>query len=232
MRPNQDIPANVILDLHDLRVNHGLTLEDALRNIRSQMVPAGYTPYPFRRNTPESVLDMLRSIIATCTYKATVNYWKQRDVDFQQYIYVPETDPVTNQVRHDRADHNHLFRQAGASIRQGNNIDLDYDAFDAALMDPQSGLTHAALTGKRKQSLVDAERLMSSLVVQSLRRHGYDREANFVEVLANWHEATDGRGLSQLERCRFNYRLLNLILDEWMPWHTASYDFSTIDVNR
>ena len=232
MRPNQDIPANVILDLHDLRVNHGLTLEDALRNIRSQMVPAGYTPYPFRRNTPESVLDMLRSIIAICTYKATVNYWKQRDVDFQQYIYVPETDPVTNQVRHDRADHNHLFRQAGASIRQGNNIDLDYDAFDAALMDPQSGLTHAALTGKRKQSLVDAERLMSSLVVQSLRRHGYDREANFVEVLANWHEATDGRVLSQLERCRFNYRLLNLILDEWMPWHTASYDFSTIDVNR
>lgn len=232
MRPNQDIPANVILDLHDLRVNHGLTLEDALRNIRSQMVPAGYTPYPFRRNTPESVLDMLRSIIAICTYKATVNYWKQRDVDFQQYIYVPETDPVTNQVRHDRADHNHLFRRAGASIRQGNNIDLDYDAFDAALMDPQSGLTHAALTGKRKQSLVDAERLMSSLVVQSLRRHGYDREANFVEVLANWHEATDGRVLSQLERCRFNYRLLNLILDEWMPWHTASYDFSTIDVNR
>ncbi|KAK3752537.1 hypothetical protein QZH41_016313 [Actinostola sp. cb2023] len=26
--------------------------------------------------------------------------------------------------------------------------------------------------------------------------------------------------------------MLNYILDEWMPWHTNNYDFSTIDVNR
>ena len=56
----------------------------------------------------------------------------------------------------------------------------------------------------RKQSLVDAERLMSGLVVQSLQRHGFEREATFVEVMANWHEATDGRGISQLQRCRIH----------------------------
>ena len=26
--------------------------------------------------------------------------------------------------------------------------------------------------------------------------------------------------------------MLNMILDEWMPWHVDLYDFSTIDINR
>lgn len=48
----------------------------------------------------------------------------------------------------------------------------------------------------------------------------------------HWHEASDGRGLSQLERCRYNYHMLNFILEEWMPWFRDCYDFSTIDINR
>jgi len=79
---------------------------------------------------------------------------------------------------------------------------------------------------------VDAERLMSTLVAKSLLDHGFPREAEFVQILADWHEALDGRGLGQLARCHKNYRMLNYILDEWMPWHTNNYDFSTIDVNR
>lgn len=196
------------------------------------MVPHGYVPYTFRRNTPESVLDMLRSIYATCVFQASIKYWKEQDIDFSLYLYIPEVDPVTGNIRHDRGDHNHVFRRAGESISKGNNANLDFDAFDAVLMDPQSGLTHAALTGKRKQSLVDAERLMSSFVATSLQKHGYEKEAKFVQILADWHAATDGRGLSQLERCRYNYQMLNAILDEWMPWHINNYDLSTIDINR
>ena len=26
--------------------------------------------------------------------------------------------------------------------------------------------------------------------------------------------------------------MLNMILDEWMPWHKELYDFSNIDINR
>ena len=69
-------------------------------------------------------------------------------------------------------------------------------------------------------------------VVRSLERHGHLREAEYVFTVAQWHEASDGRGLSQLQRCQYNYKMLNFILDEWMPWHTENYDFSTIDVNR
>jgi hypothetical protein len=57
-------------------------------------------------------------------------------------------------------------------------------------------------------------------------------ESKFGETVAGWHEAADGRGLSELQRCKTNYKMLNLILDEWMPWHVVNYDFTTIDINR
>ena len=50
--------------------------------------------------------------------------------------------------------------------------------------------------------------------------------------ISGWHEAADGRGLSELERCRKNYAMLNMILDDWMPWHRDNYDFASIDINR
>ena len=100
------------------------------------------------------------------------------------------------------------------------------------MMDANTGLTHAALVGERKQSVPDAEKMLSYLVAKFLREHGYETEAYYVETVAEWHEAADGRGLTELERCRKNYSMLNMILDEWMPWHRDNYDFTTIDVNR
>ena len=97
---------------------------------------------------------------------------------------------------------------------------------------PGVGLTHAALVGLRKQSVPDAEKLLSYSVAKYLDDHGYAEEARYVRIIAQWHEASDGRGLSQLQRCRYNYEMLNYILDEWMPWHTTTYDFRTIDINR
>lgn len=57
-------------------------------------------------------------------------------------------------------------------------------------------------------------------------------EAEHVKVMASWHEASDGRGLSQLQCSRYNYQMLNYVLDDWMLWHHRNYDFSTIDINR
>ena len=95
-----------------------------------------------------------------------VVHLKGNGVYFSLYIYVPEVDPITKDVRHDRSDHNHLFRRAVKSIRDGNHQGLNFEAFDDVLLDPGSGLTHAALIGLRKQSLVDAERLVSKFVVR------------------------------------------------------------------
>lgn len=34
-------------------------------------------------------------------------------------------------------------------------------------------------------------------------------EAEYVGIIAAWHEASDGRGMSQLDRCKANYKMLN-----------------------
>lgn len=98
-----------------------------------------------------------------------------------------------------------------------------------ALSDVSSCLTYPA---PRKQSVIDAERLFSPELAQFMRKHEYHYEAMYTETINNWRRACDQRGLSELQRCKFNYQFLNLILDHLMPWHDYCYNFSKLEVNR
>ena len=86
-----------------------------------------------------------------------------------------------------------------------------------ALQDAEAQLTYTALTGERKQSVKDAERLFSPSLLAFMEKKGYAFEAKYIRVVLNWRWACDERGLSELERCRFNHQMLNYILDELMP---------------
>ena len=130
---------------------------------------------------------------------------KLEGVDFSLHVYNPKINSVMGTPRHDRSDHNHLYRRIAKSVRGGKADKINFEAFDV-LLDQNSVLTQAALIGVRKQSLVDAERLLSYHVVESLRKAGHEQEARHVEIISNWHEATDGRGLTQLTRCKYNYQ--------------------------
>ena len=105
------------------------------------------------------------------------------------------------------------------------------ERYSEALSDPSSGLTHTALVGLRKQSVQDAERMFSQQLADFMKRKKYDFEEKYTRVVCNWRRANDERGLSNLQRSHFNYDFLNFILDELMPWHTTTYDFSTLEVN-
>ena len=96
--------------------------------------------------------------------------------------------------------------------------------FTEALSDPSSGLTYPALTGARKQSVVDAECLFSP-------KQGYDYEARYITTI-NWRRASDERGLSSLQRCKYNYQFLQMILADLMPWYNDTYDFGLLEMNR
>lgn len=97
----------------------GLSLEDSITNIRGSLVPPGYSPYPFSANTEESLLDKLQSIVATYTYRKRVQEFKEQGVDFSSHLYVPEVDPVTGLVHHERSDHNHLLKRIANHLREG-----------------------------------------------------------------------------------------------------------------
>ena len=101
----------------------------------------------------------------------------------------------------------------------------------AALHDPEACLTYTALTGERKQSVTDAAQLFAPTLLGFMEKKGYSCEANYIRVILNWRRACDERGLSELQRCHYNYQMLNYILDDLMPWHWE-YDFSYLEVNR
>lgn len=65
-----------------------------------------------------------------------------------------------------------------------------------------------------------------------MEKKGYNYECNFIRRIRNWRRSHDERGLMQLQRCRYNYQMLELILDELMPWHRTEYNFSLLEVNR
>ena len=109
---------------------------------------------------------------------------------------------------------------------------MKLERFTEALYDESAHLTFTALTGKRKQSIRDVEILFSIGVQQFMEHKGYAYEAKFIETIRNWRRACDERGLTQLQRCHYNYNMLNYILDDLMPWHVTNYDFSLLEVNR
>ena len=83
--------------------------------------------------------------------------------------------------------------------------------------------------GSRKQSVTDAERLFSPKLADFMDENGYHYEAQYIKTVWNWRRASDERSL---KRCKFNYQMLNLILEDLMPWYKECYDFSQLEVNR
>lgn len=130
--------------------------------------------------------------------------------------------------------HDFVFQRIGHSLREGGPHHIQLERFEEALHDPEAGLTYTALSGIRKQSVEDVERLFGEPLILWMKDKGYDNEAEYLQVIHNWRRACDERGLTDDQRSKFNTDLLNYILDDLMPWHKVDglQDFSLLEVNR
>ena len=126
------------------------------------------------------------------------------------------------------------MQRIGQSLRCGGTVDVQLERFEEAVHDRASGLTYTALSGVRKQSVEDVERLFSEQMIAWMEGKGYVCEAAYLRVVRGWRQACDERGLSDEQRSQFNTDFLDFILDELMPWHKDSglRDFSLLEVNR
>lgn len=95
-----------------------------------------------------------------------------------------------------------------------------------ALRSPNTGPTYTQPLQGKGSNLRLIEKDSSYYLGYFFRGKGYENEYQYVNVIAQWHESSDGRGISQLKRSQDNYEMLNYILDEWMPWHKDDCDFS------
>lgn len=82
---------------------------------------------------------MLHSLVATYYYQHAIKQWKDQGVDFAMHLYVPEEDPVTGAIHHERGDHNHILKRIGHHTRDGKNLKIRCEAFDEAMLDPKTG---------------------------------------------------------------------------------------------
>lgn len=89
-----------------------------------------------------------------------------------------------------------------------------------ALQDTSTGLTYPALTGVRKQSIQDVERLFGPGVIEFMEKKEYDSEAMFLKVIRNWRRAIDERGLEESQRQKFIYDFKSYICEDLMPWYS------------
>lgn len=87
-----------------------------------------------------------------------------------------------------------LFLQRIAqAIRNTGPVGVKLERFKEALDSGVTGLTYAALTGQRKQSVTDAERLLSPFVLRWMEGKGYEEEAKLCKSLFR---------LAQVKRCQ------------------------------
>ncbi len=103
-----------------------------------------------------------------------------------------------------------------------------------AVYDEETNLSYHALVGSRKQSVSDIEQVFSERVLKFFESKGYTTEAKYVQVIRNWRQACDERGLTDADRSQYNQDMMSYILDELMPWHAQPglHDFSLLEVNQ
>ena len=93
-------------------------------------------------------------------------------MNFKEHLYVPETDE-NGEPQHEREDHNHVLKRIAGCFRMNYVPNVDTSAFVGAMNDPNTGLTYTALTGKRKQSVPAAEKLLSTAVGDWCKKNEY-----------------------------------------------------------
>ncbi len=125
------------------------------------------------------------------------------------------------------------MQRIGNIVRRGRIENIDLERFFVALRDPTAGLTYPALTGERKQSAQDVERLFGQSVIEFMERNEYMEEARYLKVVRNWRRAIDERGLHQSQRLELLKEFLDFIYRDLMPWYNKSeVDFSLLEVKR
>ena len=147
--------------------------------------------------------------MATYLYRQKVESYTLNGVNFKDHLYVPEVEE--EEPFHEREDHNHVLKRIATCLRNDAIPESVMRGLVEAMKDPHTGLTYTALTGKRKQSVSDAEKLLTPAVSSWLTNNGYICERRLVGLVANWHKASNGRGLSEQTRSEYNMALLNLM---------------------
>ena len=122
------------------------------------------------------------------------------------------------------------IQRIGNSLRHGCVRNIGLERFVEALEEPR---TYPALTGVRKQSVEDVERLFGQGVIDFMKDKNYNEEAEYVQKVRNWRKDIDERDLKEKKHQQYITEFLDYIISDLMPWYLdGCEDFSLLEVNR
>jgi hypothetical protein len=192
---NCAVPELLLKEIWEWRQS-GASDMDILSRLRLRTIPQGYTIHSWNPGHTESETDMMRSILAQLEYKYEICRYDRLGIPFRQHVYVPETHAVTSHTYHEREDEAHVLKRVATSTREGGPSTLRLERFVEALSDPLSNLTYSALSGARKQSVQDAERLLSPDVADYMEKKGYTTESTYTDYTSLWFHEGDPDSLN------------------------------------
>ena len=68
---NDIVPGEILLELFHM-AGTGLNFKEAVSVVRDSLVPTGYTPFPYKRNSIENHTHKMRSLVATFMFRKEV----------------------------------------------------------------------------------------------------------------------------------------------------------------
>jgi len=166
-------------------------------------------------------------------------------------MYVPEVHPITGMEFHEREDDAHVLKVCGSKLI-GMSYNLLLILFPVenckfnAPRQQQRAKTGAFLWSVRRSGVITdipcpnwtAKAVGERRWTTHQRGNGGLHEKAWVYLWSglhrgvfNWRPSSHERGLTQLQRTRYNYQTLMYLLDDLMPWH-RDHDYSVLEVNR
>ncbi|XP_064405363.1 uncharacterized protein LOC135350489 isoform X1 [Halichondria panicea] len=216
-------------------MEEGCTMKDVVARLRPKTVPPGYSTTEWKEGKEELLDDKMRSILAQFEYSKRIKEYVGQGIPFNCHLIVPEVHKHIGHVICHREDGAHLLKRMATCLRQGKVKGVRLERFLEALYDPSTRLTYPAITGVRKQSVIDAERLFGKDVLEFMERKNYEAEAKYIRVIRNWRRAIDERGLTEETRQTYLQDVKDFINEDLIPWFSATdptADYSTIEINR
>ena len=146
-----------------------------------------------------------------------------------RYYSYPEKSKERNQIEHKTLDYTHMLTNMRAHILRKGYEFCQSKVFQEIAADRPDILSRALVFDLTdKQNAYSAMRMFGVPVERELRRRGYHSEADFVELVRNWHRACDERGMTADDRVihleKFlQYLLEDVNLDQFPFKHTGRY---------
>jgi hypothetical protein len=112
-------------------------------------------------------------MMAMYLYRYKIETYTLQEINFGDHLYVPEQNEDDEEPHNEREDHNHILKRIAMCVRHGAVPEFNLRALVQCMHDPHTGLTYTALTGKRKQNVHDAEKMLSTTVANWLDNNNY-----------------------------------------------------------